>query len=109
MDNTNRYPTIAVQAITEVTGLSKEELQSTTRKFKCVIARQIVFEYLIRKQLSTSQIGKVFNRDHATVLHGVKQIRGLLKHDKEIRFIKHRFDALVAQFESGEDIVIGTA
>ena len=109
MDNTNRYSDIAIQAIMEATGLTKEELQSTTRKRRNVVARQVVFDYLISKGLTTSQTGQVFNRDHATALYGAKQIRDLLRHDKEAKFIKYKFDKVVAQIESGEEIVIGTA
>jgi len=103
------YSDIAVWAITEVTGLTQEQLQSSSRTFGHVIARQIVFEYLIGKGLHTIPVGRIFNRHHATVLHGIRQIHDLVRFDRKGGFIKYRFDCVVSIFEAGEEIVIGTA
>ena len=52
-----------------------QELQSRSRKQSVVFPRQVAM-YLSRKhtQESLADIGRVFNRDHATVLHSIKVV-----------------------------------
>jgi len=57
---------------------------------KFVVPRRIVYffadEFL---DLSLNETGKFYTQDHATVIHGVKKIRGYLTYDKElIRLLK---------------------
>ena len=58
------------------------ELLGTTRQKSVVRARHTAI-YLIRKRLNYSfnQIGKIFNRDHKTIMHGYRKI------EKEIKFL----------------------
>ena len=71
----------------EYFNVREEELFGKSRKANIVIVRQMSM-YLAHKhtKLTTSKIGVyVGNRDHATVLHGIKTIDGRLKVDKELR------------------------
>ena len=56
-------------------GISYEEMQSKSRKDRVVEARMYAM-YLIRKNFDYSlrEIGLLFNRDHATVIHACKTI-----------------------------------
>ena len=60
-------------------------ISRTTRKRQYVEARAIYFK-LCRDftQLSLEQIGKSVNRDHASVLHGVKSINTWVQVDKRM-------------------------
>jgi len=60
-------------------------ISRTTRKRQYVEARAIYFK-LCREftQLSLEQIGKSVNRDHASVLHGVKSINTWVQVDKRM-------------------------
>ena len=65
----------------------EEEVFGKSRKANIVMVRQMSM-YLAHKhtKLTAGKIGiYVGNRDHATVLHGIKTIDGRLKVDKELR------------------------
>ena len=67
--------------------VKEEEVFGKSRKAKVVIVRQMSM-YLAHKHTSmtASKIGiYVGNRDHATVLHGIKAIHGRLKKKKKLR------------------------
>lgn len=68
-------------------NIKEEDVFGKSRKADIVTVRQISM-YLAHKhtKLTTSKIGiYVGNRDHATVLHGIKTIDGRLKVEKELR------------------------
>ena len=49
-------------------------------------ARHLIFYIAYKKDLGTAEaIGHYLQRDHATVLHGMKKIRNLYEVDSEIR------------------------
>ena len=76
------------------TGL---DLKRKTRKREYVDARAITF-YIIRTELDLSlgSIGKIFNKDHATVLHGLKVFSNLIETDKSF---KNRFNKVLFLFK----------
>ena len=55
-----------------------------TRKRKYVEIRQLTMYFMTEHNLSLSEIGKFFNRDHATVLHA-KTIKNLIETEEEIK------------------------
>ena len=63
-----------------------EDLQSRSRKKTVSFPRQVAM-YLGRKhtQESLHEIGKTFNRNHATVLHAVKVVSELCRRDTSVR------------------------
>lgn len=69
-----------------------------TRKREIVFARQVAM-YLIKrhtKKLSLKQIGKHFgDKDHATVLHGIKTIKNLMEFDRTIKNTVNEIDKVV--------------
>lgn len=66
--------------------VSIKELQSRSRKKVVSFPRQVAM-YLGRKHTSESlaDIGQAFNRNHATVLHAVKVVSNLCRHDTSVR------------------------
>lgn len=56
-------------------GITKEELLSKSHKRDFVRARYIcMFIVRQRTDLGLIQIGKFFNRDHTSILHGIRRI-----------------------------------
>lgn len=75
--------------ISELVGsqfkISIQEMQSKSRKKKFSFPRQVAM-YLSRKHTeeTLADIGKVFNRDHSTVMHSIKVISGLSRRDNSV-------------------------
>ncbi len=69
-----------------------DDIKKNTNKRAYVTARYAVY-YVLRQKTpySFSRIGKVFNQDHATVMHGVNTISNLLEqpHDEYYRKIHY--------------------
>lgn len=61
--------------------VSRKEMITKTRKREVVIARYVVFYILYKTigHLSLSTIGALFLKDHATVLHGIRQVDLILE------------------------------
>jgi len=65
-----------------VTELIDElDLKSKCRKRELVYTRNILYKHLRNKGMSLQEIGKKFNRDHATVLFGLNQYERLINYD----------------------------
>ncbi len=65
--------------------VSQAELQSRSRKKTIAFPRQVAM-YLSRKHTkeTLADIGKVFNRDHSTVMHAIKVVSGLSRRDNSV-------------------------
>jgi chromosomal replication initiator protein len=66
--------------------LSVHDLQSRSRKKTIAFPRQVSM-YLARKYTDQglAEIGKIFNRDHSTVLHSVRVITDAISRNGSIR------------------------
>jgi chromosomal replication initiator protein len=85
-----------INAVLADFGVDEKALHSTSRKREIVLARQAAM-YLCKKHTtqSVSRIGTIIGkRDHATVLHAIKNVENLLTTDAEF---KAKFDAVEAQ------------
>lgn len=68
-------------------NISENDLKGICRLRKIVIARQIIM-YAIRMKVDNSalkRIGKLFNRDHSTVIHGIETVNDMCMTDKSFR------------------------
>lgn len=63
------------EAVRKVTGFSVRNLYNKSRVESINIARQVAMYFYWRSGMATVTVGKVFNRDHATVHHAIKKIR----------------------------------
>lgn len=71
---TIEYNPFYLDYICDIFKVSSKSLWSKTRKREVVHARFMCYWYLYNStELTLSAIGKMFNRDHATVLHGLKK------------------------------------
>lgn len=71
---------LAIEAVTTVTGVTFDQMNESgprgqiSRKTNKVEARRLVI-VLVKDNstLSLNQIGDIFNQDHSTIIHGLKQ------------------------------------
>ena len=79
-------------------GIAPEAIRGQSRTKEIALARQISM-YLIRSitNLSLSDIGKEYGRDHTTVIHSLEKVEHLIKQDREtaetIKDIKSNINA----------------
>ena len=79
-------------------------ISRNTRKRQYVEARAIYFK-LCREftQLSLEQIGKSVNRDHASVLHGVRSINTWVQVDKRMKNSMHILKNKIINYQIEKD------
>ena len=77
--------------------VNPDELFTVTRKREIVEARYFVWYFLKRDypNLSLPFLGKIYNRDHATVINGIKRIREWCETDKFFKSKVEEIDKLV--------------
>ena len=73
-------PELILQETAEHFGLSREDLVGKSRSRPLTTARHVAM-YLAREctGLSLIKIGELFDRDHTTVMHGIKKIEQLMR------------------------------
>ena len=76
-----------VEEVSVKYNVKQEDIYGKSRKAEIVLARQLsIYLAQIHTQLSVSKIGLLIgNKNHATVLHSIKTIKGRLKIDKGLR------------------------
>jgi chromosomal replication initiator protein len=75
-------PSAILLAVARYYGVKADDLKARSRRKQIVEPRQIAM-YLLREDghLSTPDVGRVLNRDHTTVLHGLKQVANDIARD----------------------------
>jgi hypothetical protein len=82
--------------VCSVLGLQSQTLYTPTRRREIVTARQMIF-FLIRPCYfqSFESIGKHYGKDHATVMHGIKQATWQIEMDRTYRATVERICELM--------------
>ena len=96
------------KAIRKEMKVSKEEIMSKKRDRKLVEARQM-FCLLARRHTNESsvEIGKIINRDHATVLYSVASMDSLLSFTKRLAIAKSYIELdLIPQLGKANEVKI---
>jgi len=101
-------PEIILPLVEKYTGITKKQMDGKTRMRQICDARHIYF-YMLYKytKLTLHKIGQQCNRDHATALHAVKKIKGILEVDKNFQVIVKTIDSNIGRTVS--DLKIDTA
>jgi len=75
-------PLAILTAVARYFGIKPDDLKGKARHKQIVGPRQVAM-YLLREDghLSTPEVGRLLNRDHTTVLHGMKQIANDIARD----------------------------
>lgn len=78
----------AFNAITKFTGVTLSDMQSPRRHHHVVYFRNFFF-WLMRKSMGATltEIGKQVNRDHATVINGVKVFEAMIENEEPYRLV----------------------
>lgn len=73
--------------VSEIFGVEYQKLFETTRKRAIVEARQVAMYVAVKeiKTISLSKIGEYYHKDHATVIHAVKNVTNLCETEKLFR------------------------
>ena len=78
-------PELVIQIVNTITGADVRK-QLNTKRREVVEPRQLAMYFLYSyTPLPMAQVGKIFNRDHATVLHAYRCIPNYIKGDRELR------------------------
>lgn len=74
-----------LKAVCEQCGIERSKLMSVQRDKNSIQARYIAY-YLLQElaQMSLSQIGKLFGKDHSTVMNGLKRLHIQLSTDQQL-------------------------
>jgi chromosomal replication initiator protein len=64
-----------------------EKIKVKNRQAQIIRAKQFTAYFLKREiyKITLEEIGKVFNRNHSTMTHSIRKIKGLIEVDKEYR------------------------
>lgn len=82
-----------LKAVSEVTNISVQDILSKSRLKETVFARHLYCYFSCEKtRYSLKSIGKLINRDHASVIHGNKRIIYELEYYPEVKHIIKRID-----------------
>jgi chromosomal replication initiator protein len=75
-------PNAILLAVARFYGIKIDDLKGKSRHKQIVAPRHIAM-YLLREDghLSTPEVGRLLNRDHTTVLHGIKQVASDIARD----------------------------
>lgn len=78
--------------MSRITGLSEEELK-TKRQYPVPYYRAMIAEQLREKGYSYPRIAKLFNKNHATIIHVLEKLKDFKKYplDKELKRTYERF------------------
>jgi len=78
-------PKKVIEIAQDYFGIPLKDLESNRRYRPLVEARMITADYLMREcGLTSIAVGRIFNRDHSSILHNKKTLSNLLKVDKNI-------------------------
>jgi hypothetical protein len=62
--------------------IKEQKLDRKSRHRTKIYQRAYLYSVLYNQGINSIQIGRMFNRDHATVLHGIKIHKMFIKNDK---------------------------
>ena len=81
----NPTPDMIIREVSRYYSIPVEKLQGSGRSKDMVLPRQVAM-YLVREMTDYSlpEIGKVFSRDHTTVLHSINKIEHYLKETSQM-------------------------
>lgn len=82
LTKSNRTQRLLAQVIDDTLHVN---ISTSSRKRETVNGRMIYYKILDELKFGCSSIGKSINKNHATVLHGLKQFKDLWVTDKHLR------------------------
>lgn len=84
-------------------GVTKYEIMRNTREVDYCRPRQVcMYFYKLYTKYSLGKIGKIFGKDHATVIHSCKTINNLIYTENAFAFKINELDKLILQALSND-------
>ena len=79
-------PFDVIDIVCQTLNINVSDIYSKTRKRNISEARQICM-YLVYNEclLSLHQVGRIFNRDHSTIIHGRRNIANWLRYEDDFK------------------------
>ena len=76
------------------------DINNASRKTELVFWRMIVYKHLRDRGLTLSDIGRIFHRDHATIIHNINNYQEFnrMKYDYFL-IIKDKVELLISEYE----------
>jgi len=77
--------TIIEMTVCKAMGITRKMLKSKSRQQPIPMSRYLCFRFAKNNNLfrSLQKIGEIYGKDHATVLHGFREIENRIETDKE--------------------------
>lgn len=90
---------LIIEKSAQLYGVNRDELSEHTRRANVVIPRQVAM-YLLRTdmRLSFPSIGKLFDRDHTTVIHACNKVKEMIGKNAKVR---NRVEKIQKLIENG--------
>lgn len=86
------------EAITHVMGLKFEDLITKSRTKETFFARMIIINHCREKEkMSLSEIGQLINRDHTTIMHGIKTYTNEIKYNSSFRELVSKINIVLTR------------
>lgn len=80
-----------LEEVAQLTGQSREQIMGQGRGADISRARQTaMFVCRVRLGLSYPELGRLFGRDHSTIIHAIKKIEKLRESDKDVHMLLTR-------------------
>ena len=94
----------AIQAVSNVTGIKKRHILGRRRLRRYADARQMAMQ-IVRQStiLNLTDIGRLFGRDHSTVIHAINSVKNLIgisdNYRDEFNQILGEYDRLINELQ----------
>lgn len=91
----NMTPDNILNAVASATGVSPVDIKSRSRVKIAALARQIAMYYTYKTGNTFVEVGEMFDRNHASIMHAVKCVTQWRDCDWEVRDILDKVDELI--------------
>jgi chromosomal replication initiator protein len=80
-------PEDIIIAVCAVTDITRDQIVSPSRKREIVEARHIAIGLILQsfRNIGLKEVGRMFNRDHSTVIYARETYRDLMETDRDFR------------------------
>ena len=94
----------AIQAASNVTGIKREHILGRRRLRRYADARQMAMQIVRQStKLNLTDIGRLFDRDHSTVIHAINSVKNLISisgdYRDEFNHILGEYDRLMKELQ----------
>ena len=86
-----------INTVSNYFRIPREKVLGTSRLGRIVMCRQIIHWYLLNKGMQCTIVGKIFGKDHSSVLHSRKVINDMLNasYDNEYKAIINELNIII--------------